>query len=117
MFCAWKIFRRGKTAKNDVMDFEMNLEDNIFSLCEEVKNNAYRHSSYTHFQIFDNKKRDIYKAEVKDRIIHQIIYDYLSSLFNPSFIADSYASRIYKGQYKAIDTFRYFIKLVGNSHY
>jgi len=117
MFCAWKIFRRGKTAKNDVMDFEMNLEDNIFSLCEEVKNNAYRHSSYTHFQIFDNKKRDIYKAEVKDRIIHQIIYDYLLSLFNPSFIADSYASRIYKGQYKAIDTFRYFIKLVGNSHY
>ena len=116
MFFAWKVFRRGKTTKNDVMDFEMHLEDNIFSLYEEVKNNTYRHSLYTHFQIFDNKKRDIYKAEVKDRIIHQIVYDYLLSLFEPSFIADSYASRIYKGQYKAIDTFRYFIKLVSGTH-
>src|SRR3989338_2125048 len=116
MFSAWRIFRRGKTTKKDIMDFELHFEDNIFSLHKEVKNNTYRHSLYTHFQIFDNKKRDIYKAEVKDRIIHQIIYDYLLSLFEPSFIADSYASRIYKGQYKAIDTFRYFIKLVSGTH-
>lgn len=116
MFCAWRIFRRGKTTKNDVMDFEIHLEDNIFSLYEEVKNNAYRHSSYTYFQIFDNKKRDIYKAEVKDRIIHQIIYDYLLSLFNPSFISDSYASRKNKGQYKAVNAFRYFIKLTQSTY-
>jgi len=117
MFYAWKVFRRGKAIKNDVMNFEMHLEDNIFSLYKEMKNNTYRHSSYTHFKIFDNKKRDIYKAEVKDRIIHQIVYDYLFSLFNPLFIADSYASRKYKGQYKAIDAFRYFIKLASNHHH
>lgn len=116
MFYAWKIFRRGKTTKKDVMDFEMHLEDSIFSLYEEVKNNTYRHSLYTHFQIFDNKKRDIYKAKVTDRIIHQIVYDYLLSIFNPIFIPDSYASRKYKGQYKAVNTFRYFIKLAGNSY-
>ena len=29
------------------------------------------------FQIFDNKKRDIHKAEVRDRVVHQIIFDYL----------------------------------------
>jgi hypothetical protein len=116
MFYAWKIFRRGKTRKKDTMNFEMHLEDNIFSLYEEIKNNKYRHSLYKHFQIFDNKKRDIYKAEVKDRIIHQIIYDYLLLFFNPSFISDSYASRKNKGQYKAVDTFRYFIKLASNTH-
>ena len=116
MFSAWRIFRRGKTTKKDVMNFEMHLEDNIFSLHEEVKNNAYRHSSYTHFQIFDSKKRDIYKAEIKDRIIHQIIYDYLLAIFEPLFISDSYASRKYKGQYKAIDTFRYFVRLVSGAH-
>ena len=116
MFSAWRIFRRGKTIKKDIMDFELHLEDNIFSLHKEVKNNTYRHSLYTHFQIFDNKKRDIYKAEVKDRIIHQIIYDYLLLLFNPSFISDSYASRINKGQYKAVDTFRYFVKLASSTY-
>lgn len=115
MILAWRIFRRGKTRKKDVMDFEMHLEDNIFSLYKEVKNDKYKHSSYTYFQIFDNKKRDIYKAEVRDRIIHQIIYDYLLSCFEPTFIADSYASRKNKGQYKALDTFCYFIKLASSA--
>lgn len=111
MFSAWEIFRRGKTRKKDVMDFEMHLEDHIFSLYEEVKNGTYKHSSYTYFQIFDNKKRDIYKAEVRDRIIHQIVYDYLLTCFEPDFISDSYASRKDKGQYRALKTFCYFVKL------
>jgi len=98
------------------MDFEMHLEDNLFSLCEDLRNFNYKHSSYKYFQVFDNKKRDIYKAEVPDRVIHQIIYDYLLSLFEPEFISDSYASRVGKGQYKAVDTFRYFIKLNQNNH-
>ena len=95
----------------------MHLEDNIFSLFDELKTGKYKHSLYKHFQIFDNKKRDIYKAEVKDRIINQIVYDYLLSIFEPTFISDSYASRIGKGQYKAIGAFRYFIKLVSNQNH
>ena len=79
------------------MDFEMHLEDNLFSLYEDLQNSNYKHSAYKHFQVFDNKKRDIYKARVPDRVIHQIIFDYLLSLFEPEFISDSYASRIGKG--------------------
>jgi len=116
MFSAWQIFRRGKIRKRDVMDFEVHLEDNIFSLYEEVHNDIYKHSLYTHFEIFDNKKRDIFKAEVRDRVMHQIIYDYLLSCFDPDFIVDSYASRKNKGQYKALDTFRYFIKLASSTY-
>src|ERR1035437_2113107 len=116
IFKAWGKFRRGKTSKVDVMNFELHLEDNLFSLYEELHNGAYKHSSYKYFQIFDNKKRDIYKAEVRDRVIHQIIFDYLLLLFEPEFISDSYASRIGKGQYRAINAFRYFIKLVHNNH-
>jgi len=116
MFSAWEIFRRGKTRKKDVMDFEMHLEDNIFSLYDEVKSDKYKHSPYAYFQIFDNKKRDIYKAEVRDRIMHQIIYDYLILCFEPVFITDSYASRKRKGQYKALKTFCYFTKLACSSN-
>jgi RNA-directed DNA polymerase len=114
IFEAWNKFRRGKSSKAGVMDFELHLEDNLFGLYEELLNSNYKHSAYKHFQIFDNKKRDIYKAEVRDRVVHQIIYDYLLSLYNPEFISDSYASRLGRGQYKAVDTFRYFIKLANN---
>jgi len=113
MFAAWRIFRRGKTRKKDVMDFDTHLEDNMFSLWEEVNGDKYHHSLYKYFQIFDNKKRDIFKATIKDRIIHQIIYDYLSSVFNIEFISDSYASRKGKGQHLAIKTFYYFVRLAG----
>jgi retron-type reverse transcriptase len=111
IFYAWRLFRRGKYSKTDVMNFELHLEDNIFSLFLDLQNHTYKHSSYSHFQIFDNKKRDIYKAEVRDRLVHQIIYDYLVFLFEKEFISDSYASRLDKGQYKAINVFRYFVKL------
>jgi retron-type reverse transcriptase len=94
------------------MDFEMHLEDNLFSLFIELKNCTYKHSNYTFFQVFDNKKRDIFKAEVRDRVVHQVVYEYLLAHFGESFISDSYASRISKGQYRAINTLRYFIKLV-----
>lgn len=116
IFRAWRKFRRGKTSKSDVMNFEMHLEDNLFYLYNELKNGNYKHSSYKYFQIFDNKKRDIYKAEVRDRVVHQIMFDYLLELFEPEFISDSYSSRLSKGQYKAIDTFRYFIKLIKSNH-
>lgn len=113
LFAAWKIFRRRKAKKSDVMDFEAHLEDNLFCLLDDLKKGAYQHSPYRRFQIFDNKKRCIHQAEVKDKIVHRIVDDYLSAVFEPIFIADSYASRIGKGQYKAIETFRYFIKLSG----
>jgi hypothetical protein len=116
IFKAWGKFRRRKTGKNDVMNFGLHLEDNLFCLYEDLHNDVYKHSSYKYFQIFDNKKRDIYKAEVRDRIVHQIIFDYLLLLFEPEFISDSYASRINKGQYKAINAFRYFIKLTHNNY-
>ena len=116
IYCAWRKFRRGKSGKADVMDFEMHLEDNLFCLYEDLRNFNYKHSSYKHFEVFDNKKRDIYKAQVRDRVVHQIVYDYLLFLFESEFISDSYASIIGKGQYKAIRTFRYFIKLAQNNH-
>jgi len=112
LFIAWREFRRGKTGKKDAMDFEMHLEDNIFSLYRRLNNGSYKHSPYTYFQVFDNKKRDIYKAQIEDRVVHQVIYEYLLGIFEKQFIVDSYASRIHKGQSRAVKTFRYFIKLV-----
>jgi RNA-directed DNA polymerase len=111
IFESWKTFKLGKTRKKDIIYFEYHLEDNIFSLHEDIHKFKYKHSKYEYFQVFDNKKRDIYKADVRDRIVHQIIYKYLTNLYEPIFISDSYSSRNYKGHHRAIKTLRYFIKL------
>lgn len=108
---AWFKFKSGKTGKYDVISFEYHLEDHLFCLYEDLKFGRYKHSPYSYFQVFDNKQRDIYKAEVRDRIVNQIIFDSLVAIFEPCFISDSYASRLCKGTHKAHNAMRYFVKL------
>jgi len=111
IFSAWQKFRRGKSGKIEIMIFERHLEENIFDLHLELKNKTYKHDGYTSFIKYDSKKRNIDNAEIRDKIVHQIVFDYLNDLFEPTFINDSYSSIINKGTHKAVKTFRYFSKL------
>jgi len=111
LFYAWKKFKKGKSRRKDVIEFEYSLENNIFTLHADIISGIYRHGGYTYFQVFDSKKRDIYKACIRDRIVHQAMYQYLHNVYNPIFIVDSYSSRTNKGNLKAVAACKYFIKL------
>ncbi len=39
LFASWREFRRGKRSRLDVQIFERNLEDNLFDLHHQLKNN------------------------------------------------------------------------------
>jgi RNA-directed DNA polymerase len=103
IFSAWKEFKEDKQNKNDVRNFERFLEDNIFSLHEELKNKSYRHGSYKTFYINDPKPRKISKAMVKDRLVHHLVFARLYEIFDPGFIFHSYSSRIGKGNHLAVE--------------
>ncbi len=77
--------------------------DNILSLHQDLKNRTYTHGKYEAFNISDPKPRNIHKASVRDRLLHHAIYRILYSLFDTTFIADSYSCRIGKGTHKAIN--------------
>ncbi len=98
------------------MSFNYHLEDNLFSLYEDLISGKYEHLAYEYFTVFDNKKRDIHKAMIRDRIVHQIIFDYLENIFESVFIRDSYSSRKNKGSHQAVKTFQYFAKLVSGGN-
>lgn len=105
---AWKEFRRGKSKKPDVQEFEFNLEDNLFSLREELLNKNYEHNSYEAFYVRDPKLRHIHKASVRDRVVHQAIFKILYQIFDKSFVFDTYSCRKNKGAHKAIRRFKVF---------
>lgn len=105
---AWRKFKLGKDRKVAVMWFERHLEDNLFSLYYDLKSRSYRHGEYQYFTVSDPKKRDIHKAAVRDRVVHQALYDYLVKVYNPIFIDDSYSSRLGKGTYKAVARLKNF---------
>lgn len=111
---AWQKFYSGKANKKDVIEFWENLEDNIFNLHNELKSENYKHGPYEKFLIFDPKKRLIHKARIKDRIVHQLIFDYLLPVFEKRFIFDSYSSRINKGTHKAVTRLKRFCQNINS---
>ncbi len=116
IFAGWLEFKSDKKAKTEILDFERNLEDNIFKLYEELRTKTYRHSHYTSFYITDPKLRHIHKAEVRDRVVHHAIFRVLYPIFDHGFIFDSYSCRINKGVHMAVDRLEYFIKKVSKNY-
>jgi RNA-directed DNA polymerase len=116
LFSAWREFAQGKRKRKDVMLFEFNLEDNLFNLHAELKNETYQHSNYTAFFVQDPKLRHIHKAGVKDRVLHQAVYRVLCRIFEPVFIFDSYSSRLEKGTHRAVNQLDKFCRKLSQNN-
>lgn len=110
LYASWRRFRRGKRRRKDILVFERHLEDELFSLSEDLANGKYAHERYHRFYIRDPKYRMIHKAAVRDRVVHQALYDALEPLFESKFFFDSYSARLEKGTMRAIDRVFYFIR-------
>jgi retron-type reverse transcriptase len=102
LFAAWENFRKGKRNTPDILRFEWELEQNIFQLHRELKGKTYRHGPYVGFTIADPKLRHIHKATVRDRVVHRTIFTVLNSVFEPTFIADSFSCRVGKGTHRGV---------------
>ncbi len=110
LYPAWLRFRSGKRERSDVIIFERNLESELLTLSEELISGTYSHGTYHNFFVRDPKYRAIHKALVRDRIVHQALFDELYPLFDQRFFFDSYSSRIDKGTQAAIARIWHFIK-------
>lgn len=116
LFQAWDEFKREKRNKNDVQIFERHLEDNLFSLHSKLKNKIYRHGNYQDFYVSDPKRRHIHKSDVKDRVLHHLLYKYLYELFDKHFIYDSYSCRKNKGTHKAVKRLESLARIVSKNY-
>lgn len=115
LFRSWDQFRRGKRKRKDIQIFERHLEDNIFQLQHQLTTLQYRPDHYHHFYVSDPKQRHISKASVKDRLVHQAVYDVLVSIFDHKFIFHSLSSRIGKGTHIGVLKLRQMIRKVSSN--
>lgn len=113
---AWDIFKSNKRNKPDILEFERNLEQNIFGLYRDLKNETYKHGPYIGFWIHDPKLRRIHKATVRDRILHHAIFCVMNHIFEPTFINDSYSCRIGKGTHKGVQKLFDIIRTVSKNN-
>ncbi len=99
--------RRGKEGKYEVQCFSKSLDENLLKLKKSVENDCVDVGKYHYFKIFDPKERMICAASFDERVLHHAIMNVCHQYFDRNLIADTYATRIGKGIYKALDkTFR-----------
>lgn len=105
----WKA-KRGKSSKPDVLDFEANLDVHLLALREQLLTGSVSVGSYHYFKVFDPKERQICAAAFSERVLHHALMNVCHPFFERVQIFDSYATRIGKGTYKAIDRAKGFCR-------
>ena len=116
LFSAWVDFRHDKRNKPDVARFERELEEHIFDLYRDLANDTYRHCPYKSFWIRDPKLRHIFKATVRDRVLHHAVFSVLNPIFEETFIATSFSCRIDKGTHKGMMYLRDTVRKVSRNY-
>jgi retron-type reverse transcriptase len=110
LFCAWHEFKRGKNKCPDVQAFAFSLEDDLFTLHEQLLQNKWQPDPYIGFYIKDPKLRHIHKASVRDRIFYQAVFRVLDPIWEPRFIANSFSSRVGKGTLAGVNAVESFAR-------
>jgi hypothetical protein len=98
----WKS-RKGKEDKPEVLEFRKQLDANLLSLRNDILSGNVEVGNYYYFTIHDPKERLICAAPFRQRVLHHAIMNICHPIFERFQIFDSYATRVGKGQYAALE--------------
>jgi len=102
LLLAYRRASKGKRHQAVVATFEHRLEDHLFELQAQLREQTYQPGPYTHFFIHEPKRRLISAAPFRDRVVHHALCNVIESVFERAFIHDSYANRLGKGTHRAL---------------
>jgi len=109
---------RGKTGKKEVRSFRMSLDEKLRHIGDKLSDGSFEFGKYHFFSIYDPKPRLICAASFDERVAFHAMMRICHPVFDNYQIFDSYASRIDKGTYKALERsvnfsrkYKWFLKL------
>ena len=91
LYVAFEYARKHKNNKKYVQTYEENLYDNLTELRDVLFNRTYTPESSVCFIVEYPKKREIFAANFRDRIVHHLYFNYMHKLFENTFIHDTYS--------------------------
>lgn len=107
---AFQDAKRHKSKKVYVQKFEQHLEENLQELCDELWNKMYRPRPSSCFIITDPKKREVFAAAFRDRVVHHLYHNYTHELFERTFIQDAYSCITGRGTHYGIGRLQQHIR-------
>ena len=81
LFQAYFDARKNKRNTINALAFEKHLEANLFALASEIIERRYSPKPSICFIADKPVKREIFAADFRDRVIHHLIYNYISPVF------------------------------------
>jgi RNA-directed DNA polymerase len=102
LYKAYLACRKRKIKTLNHLRFFENLEENLLELEKELRDRTYRPGQSIVFIVDKPKVREIFAASFRDRVVHHLLYNYLSPKFERIFIYDSWACRKDKGTHRAV---------------
>lgn len=113
LLSAHKRSRKNKPYHNEVILFEINLENNLINLLNQIRNHTYHLGNYFEFTIYEPKERKIKALPYRDRIVHQwYVEEFIKPYIVPKFISTSYACLTDKGTHKAAQKIQEYMRIM-----
>jgi len=91
LYIAYHCAKRGKSGMSYVIKWEENLAANMEELCDDLYYRRYKPLPSKCFIIDYPKKREIFAAQFRDRIVHHLYFNYVHLLYESTFIQDSFS--------------------------
>ena len=110
LYVAFEDAARGKHKMSYVKKFEEHLAENLNVLCDELLGRTYKALPSKCFIVSYPKKREVFAAMFRDRIVHHLYFRYTHQLFERTFIADSYSCIEGRGTHYGIGRIRQHIR-------
>ncbi len=110
LHAAFQSAKRKKAGKPYVCVFEKNLDANINNLADDLINRTYQPEPSSCFVVQRPKKREVFAAQFRDRVVHHLYFNYTHKLFERTFIADTYSCIEGRGTHYGIDRLKKHIR-------
>ncbi|MGB3640736.1 MAG: RNA-directed DNA polymerase [Rivularia sp. (in: cyanobacteria)] len=107
---AAKKAQKGKRFRDNVLEFNYNLESELIKIQRELTEKCYQPGIYKTFYIKEPKTRMISAAPYPDRVVHHALCNIIVPIIEPTFIGESYANRVGFGTHRALHRFTKFAR-------
>jgi hypothetical protein len=114
---AYRDCRKRKRGTESALGFEYSLERNLYELYEELKEGEYEIGTNICFVVTEPKVREIWAADFRDRIVHHLVYNFISERYYNRFIKDTYSCIPKRGTLKAALALQRHAKAMRDGYY
>jgi len=102
LYDAYQAARRGKQPSFDKLRFDAHFITHLLYIQQNLNAGTWSPAASTSFVATRPKAREIHAPAFRDRVVHHWIVPQLEAIYEPRFIAHSYANRKGKGSHAAV---------------